>query len=374
MAALPKTKRQKKSRGIDNQPYTQFEKLPNDIVLEMIDYLDEKNIRRAFHRLNQRFSQLIDHYSGRSMTLSFFLTDSPKIEQHCHELIVPNKHRIRSLKFNHVDRLQTVLSRCTLDESFTRLQSISLYENNVKDLLTLLHKLPQLPRLEALQIKSDLSVLQKDALSDIYSIAFRCSLLIYLNIENSSNKIGAQTFGKINISIEQSNIEVLKCLHSIQLQQLQFLLEKTPKLRRLQVSQVQSDPNKIMELFMVPGLNQLSTLSIDCDYRRFDLLASRKIIAGVGATTKSLKLVFRLRNFIRDATEWNKLFNENLPHAEKFNITLRYDCGDLFGLGNGFRKFSMNLLKLSRWDKEPWNITFDAHMLHECAVVFELSK
>ena len=374
MAAHATTKRQKTSHRIDDQLYTQFEKLSNDIVLEILDYLDEKDVQRAFHSLNQRFSQLIDHYSGRSVSLSFLRTDSSKIEQYCHELILPNKNRIRSLKFNGVGRVRTVLSQCALDESFARLESISLYESDLQDSLTLLYTLPLLPRLKALQIKCDLSVPRNNALGDIYSIALRCFQLTLLAVENSSRTTDARSFERLNIGTEQSNIEVLKCLHSIQLQQLQCLLERTPKLRCLQVSQVQSDPNSTTKQFVVPELHQLSRLSIGCHCRWPDVDASRKVVAELGVTTRSLKLIFPVLKFIRDATGWNKLLNENLPQLDKFTIELRDEGSDLFGLGNEFRQFSMNLFMLTRWDKEPWSITFDAHMLRECAIVFELIK
>lgn len=374
MAAHVRTKRQKTSHKVDNQPYTQFENLSNDIVLEIVDYLDEKDVQRAFHSLNQRFSELIDHYSGRSVSLSFLRTDSSKIEQYCHELILPNKNRIRSLKFKWVGRVRTVLSQCALNESFAHLESISLYESDLRDSVTLLHTLPLLPRLKALQIKSDLSVLRNNDLGDIYSIALRCFHLTFLAVENSSRTTDARSFERLNISTEQSNIEVLKCLHSVQLQQCQSLLEKTPKLRCLQVSQVQSFPNSTTELFVAPELNQLSTLSIGCHCRWLDLQASRKVIAGLGVTTRSLKLIFSVLKFIKDAAEWNKLLNENLPQLDKFKIELRDEGSDLFGLGNDFRQFSMNLFMLTRWDAEPWSITFDAHMLRECAIVFELRK
>ena len=374
MAARPKAKRLKCCHMINNQSHTQFENLPNDIILEILDYLEEKDVQQTFHNLNQRFSQLIDHYSGRSVSLFFSSKDSSKIEQYCHELIIPNKNRIRSLKFNWVGRIPFVLSQCALDESFARLESISVYESELQDLLPLLHTLPLPPRLKALHIKSDLSVLRNNALSHIYSIALQCSALISLTVENSYRMTCDLSFEQLNTGIKQTNIEILKCLHSIQLSQLQFLLEKTPKLCRLQVSQVQSDPNRTTELFMVPALHQLSTLSIGCDCRCPDIYASRKVITELGTTTKSLKLIFRLLNFIKDATEWNKLLNENLPQLEKLKIRLYYECGDLFRLGNDFRQFSMNLFKLTRWDKEPWSITFETHMLGEDAIVFEFRK
>ncbi|CAM4832908.1 unnamed protein product [Rotaria magnacalcarata] len=372
MATFPKAKRLKSCHMINNKPHNQFESLPNDIILDILDYLDEKHVQQAFHGLNQRFSQLIDHYSGRSVSLSFSLEDSSKLEQYCNELIMPNRHRIRSLQFNCEGQIQTLLSQCVFDESFARVESISFFEHNLSDLLTLLHKLPLLPRIKALEMKSDLSRLRNNSLGDIYSMALQCSTLTSLTVEDSSRTIADRSFQRLNIDTRQSSIEVLKCLHPIQLPELQFLLEKMPKLRRLEVSKVQSDLNSVTELFVVPELHQFTTLSIGCSSPEFH--TSKKFIAGLGATIRSLKLMFPLVKFINNATEWNNLLNDNLPQLEKFIVELLYECAELFGLWNKFRQFSLNLLKLPRWDEGSWDITFNAHQLHENVIVFEFRK
>ncbi|CAF1621230.1 unnamed protein product [Rotaria magnacalcarata] len=217
MTAFPKEKRLKSCHIINNKLHNQFESLPNDIILDILDYPDEKHVQQAFHGLNQRFSKLIDHYSGRPVSLSFSWEDSSKFEQYCNELIIPNRDRIRSLQFNCEGQIQTVSSRCVFDESFARVESISFYEHNLSDLLTLLHKLSQLPRIKAIEMKSNLSRLRNNSQGDIHYIGLQCSTLTSLTVEDSSRMIADRSFQRLNIDSRQCSIEVLKCLHPFQL-------------------------------------------------------------------------------------------------------------------------------------------------------------
>ncbi|UJR19153.1 hypothetical protein I4U23_022283 [Adineta vaga] len=363
MITIRERKRLKSHHVINNQPYNQFENLSNDIIIEIFDYLDEHKIRKAFHGLNQRFSQLIDYCPTRSMSLAFIRHDNSKIEQYCNELILSNKSRIRSLKLSDVDLIEKLLSKCVLDESFIRLESISLYDYNLQNSLLQLHKLPIMPRLKVLKIRSNLSKLLSSALDDVYSVILQSSTLMSLTIENSYPSMEKRFLKRLNIGSGQTNIEVFTCFHPIQLSQLQLLLERMPKLRSLKINQVHSDSNSKTELFVTSELRQLTILSIECD--SIDLYTAQKLIVGFGATIKYLKLRVSLLKFINDESKWMKFLNENLPQLEKLKIQLPHDADELYGILNDFRKLLLNLLKMSKWNEELWDIIFNILMTED---------
>lgn len=162
---------------------------------------------------------------------------------------------------------------------------------------------------------------------------------------------------RLNIGSEPTNIEVFVCLHPIQLSQLQLLLERMAKLR--------SGSKSKSELFVAPELYQFTILSMTNEL--IDLDTFQKLITGFGFTIKSLKLTVELLQFINTTTKLIKFLDRNFPQLEKLKLQLPHSADDFYGKLNVSQASLLNLLKMSSWNEESWDI-----LLNPCNIQYNI--
>ena len=128
-----------------------IEKLSNELFYEIFEYLDGWDIYQAFSNLNNRFENLL-HNSQMPLKIKLSSKSSFAVQNCCKEMIVPNKHRIISMKILSGSTAKSFTKCLTLDSSFDYLQSLTVVGIQKMKLESLLEQLPSLPRLYALNI------------------------------------------------------------------------------------------------------------------------------------------------------------------------------------------------------------------------------
>lgn len=201
-----------------------MEDLSNELLYEVFDYLDGWNIYQAFGRLNNRFDNLL---SDPSLFLQIILLSGLKTnsEHYCREVIMPNQHRVRSLKIFDDCMMNQFLDYCEIDASFTCLESIVLNSISNQYIFMILPSLKSLPCLFALTI---------DYFGDfywdrpsLYRLIFDLPHLKYCRLELSEQE-GYEMIVPMPIDQKSSTIERLFIKHYCSFEEITSLLLHTP--------------------------------------------------------------------------------------------------------------------------------------------------
>ncbi|CAF4376153.1 unnamed protein product, partial [Adineta steineri] len=117
--------------------YTCLENLSNELLYEILEYIDAHDIYKSFSNLNNRLQNLIIS-SSLLLRIKLNLKSISLLEDRCEHVIIPNSHRILSLHL--IDELLTekFFDHCIIDSSFYRLESLTLNEIQIEKLLTIL--------------------------------------------------------------------------------------------------------------------------------------------------------------------------------------------------------------------------------------------
>ena len=158
-----------------NQSATSLENLSNELFYEIFDYLDGMYPYQAFSNLNHYFQQLI------SAPFVLFKIDSVRSSRQnksldqWKNLVNFNKHQIYSIDlggFSYDEEFST--SVFIFDSSFDHLESLHSHNFDLTTLLSILVKLPSLPRLFSLYISvEDVSF----NLAELYALIFKLPVL-----------------------------------------------------------------------------------------------------------------------------------------------------------------------------------------------------
>ena len=166
----------------------------------------------TFVNLNSRFNHLISH-SSLPLNLNFSLLSKATFKHRCETIVLPNIHRIISLRFSHYFLIEYFLNFFSLDSSYIRLQTLTFDDLKSENIVPILSTLTSLPHFSSLTLNATDKIHSRDI---VYSSLLFLPVLKYCKL--SLHTFDQYSRSSLNTHSECSPIE---------------LLVYTPQLRRL---------------------------------------------------------------------------------------------------------------------------------------------
>ena len=320
-----------------------MENLPNDLFYEIFEYLNGCDLIQAFSQLNQRFEYLIQ-YSSLPLAIEFTSKSQAKLEENCRNVIIPYKHRIRSLHLSGYDIAEKFFRTCTINDSFTRLESTILSEISRENTISALFYLKSLPKLSSLTIE-----LEDDYYPDgsiIVEFIFQLPTLKYLSITTNPWEFDIDIPRTINS--KPSPIERMILNVYFRVSELITIVQHTPKLKYLSCIRI-DDSVDINLNDQSPLLTQLTHLSIknfQADFTEFEYLMKR--------ISSQLQILYlkasNFRSFLSE-NRWRQLINKHMPVLREFHFGRPEEIDDE---GHDYDYFAPDIEVLKAFTSSFW--------------------
>jgi len=351
----------------DNQPIkklciqnsiSSFEDLSNELLYDVLDYFDLSEIFYSFHQLNQRIQNVIFN-SRLPLKCQRVETFDQLFDKFCRQMIIPNRHRILSLRLSNHFQCMKFFNIHPIDPSFEHLQSLTLHETTYNDILSLLPTLISLSKLTSLTIS--LPYLDIDP-NEIYQRILQLPVLKYNKLSISRSILEDMNF---NFSQQQiSSIEYLIINHLCTAHHLNEILLCTPKLRHLTCTNLyQVHRNSSINLL------HLKSLSIPVCYLPFEEF--KVLIQNVGYHVETLRFQFSSDLMYFDAKRWNTLIQQSMPNLRQFYLKYSDKITDMFQ----YKTYHSNLHRFISlfWIYKGWSYHIDMDFKHCLSITINYS-
>ncbi|CAF1175372.1 unnamed protein product [Adineta steineri] len=307
-----------------NTSYTCLENLSNEILYEILEYLDAYDLYKSFSNLNNRLQNLI---ISSPILLRINLDSKSKslLECRCQHVIIPNTHRILSLHLTDYwtdpSLVDTFFNHCIINSTFHRLESIILNGIKTEKLFATLFYLNTLPRLFSLTVS--IKVDDYYDFGNIYSLIFSLPTLKYNQLSTCTDDLQINIPDVINKKF--STIEYLGVNYFCTLNQLNSLLHYTPHLRRLFCHRViKSDEIFKNELSMkVPHLKYICVEELLASFDEFEVF-----IKEISSQLQVLNIGIPWDKAYLDGSRWERLIKKYMPELKKFYFNFVQDIGN----------------------------------------------
>ncbi|CAF4191090.1 unnamed protein product, partial [Adineta steineri] len=291
---------------------TCFEDLSNELIYEIFDLLDFHHVYQAFDSLNARFYNLVTN-STLPIEVNLSSISKSTFERYNKDIILPNKHRIRSLHLSNPCLYDDISSPIHILSQFLHLKTLSLNNIESKHLEYLLPTLVSLPRLSSLSITSIDIIINRTA---IYSQIIRLPALKYCSLSLKGSHYSEVSLPTLD---KYSTIEHLIIKHGISTNELYNLLSYIPHLRRLYVSYILNSWTTYMKPspFVSPYLTHVS---LDLSSISFDVF--EEMVIDIFHVVHVLRIFIRNNNdqMYTDANRWEQLILSHMRNLRIFDI------------------------------------------------------
>lgn len=327
-----------------------FEDLPNEVIDEILGYLDTDQIYEAFSHLNQRFDHLLT-YSPLSIRIDLSPMSKSTFLQYHQKIIGPNRHRIASLRLSDVFTVDLVFSSSRYIKEFLRLETLIL-ENIDSNFFqnTLFDHLTSLLTLRSLVLVLNGPISNKTA---FYRGIFRLPVLKYCKL---SFEATLQSNSLCRATNESSSIEHLLIENDANLDELYSVSSYLPQLRRLSWHKL-SALNHQQAIVERMELKHLTHLTLELRYANFNQFET--MIIPLFPHLEVLHISTSFNREYLDEDRWERLISCSMPHLRIFDLEHRdhsYIANDV----------SLTCIRLNRiftspfWREHQWSFT------HQC--------
>jgi hypothetical protein len=237
--------------------------------------------------------------------------------KHCYkQVIIPNKHRLISFRIQHPRLVEQFFTHYTINSSFNRLESITLYGISAHKLISILVYFTSLLQLFALTIELSNDNNPYNHLDEIYRSIFRLPSLKYNSVILSQvNRLNA--FRGLPIHDRCITIKYLFMNHSCTVHDLTAVLSCTPQLSSLTCRNlIESNDNVESEVSIT--LPNLTYIYIESCYLAFDEF--QKLMEKICSQLKILRIgKFYSRLYI-GPERWQQLILDNMSQLRRFDL------------------------------------------------------
>lgn len=323
---------------------TRFEDLSNELFYEIFDFLDGGCIIEIFSNLNTRFNKLIVH-SSLPLKLNFSLLSKTTFQYQCNSILIPNIHRITSLRFSHHLIIDHFFTECRIDSSFIRLQTLALYNSKSDDLIPIINSLATLPRLCSLTITT---IERVRSPNDVYCSILR---LPYLNYCKLSFGLLDPHYDFPLHSSECSPIENLIINEKCYLDRLNDFLLHMPNLKHLSCEI--STLNTAQVHLSVISLNLIS-ICLKLENTSFDEF--QWLISGFSHQLRVLRLSTEHDLEFLNADRWQQFILGQMPYLNRFDLQHQLVIDESI---EGYQMYHslINKFRSSFWTDRNWFFT-----------------
>ncbi|CAF3979001.1 unnamed protein product [Rotaria sp. Silwood1] len=347
----------------DKELVSCFENLSNELIYEILDYLDGYKLYKAFSNLNNRFEALIKCSSYR-LKVDLRFQPEPILEYWSICIILPNKHRIISLSLDNILVHNSYLTLFNINSSFSQLQSLTLGSIMSEELIPLLISLNSLPHLSSLYISYCKDVRQ---VSNIYQRIFNLPMLKYYKFSFFDPEWRITL--SITINEQFSGIKYLVIDHFCTLDEIITILLCTPQLCRLTCKQV-DESKKIIVIDALKTIFSLTRISISKCYANCDEL--EMFLINISPQLQVLRInTFRDVTYL-DANRWERIISQHLLYLNIFEF--QYEESIYGELEVTDYHESLNKFNSLFWIKRKWffKISIDTHNWNTNFIVYSI--
>ena len=259
------------------------------------------------------------------ITYEFDVDTELKMVKYYEEYIYPYRDKVIALHLYETFIINKFFSICTIDSSFTNLQSIIVNDISSLKFAVLLFYFRNLPCLYSLTIV--INETDEDEIGDIYRMTFQLSALKYFKFEISNRLTHYLDLPKATPT-EQSSIEYLSIRHHLTIDDLSDLLTYTPHLKHLNcMTCVQSNS---LDLITNPiPLKDLVHVSLSIDQISFNIF--EQFLLQIGSQLRVLSLAVYQSDFnYLDPIRWENLILKRMPHLQRFRFHFNEKNDDEF--------------------------------------------
>ncbi len=332
---------------------TCIENLSNELIYEIFDYLDAREIFNIFSNLNLRFENLLIH-SNLPLKIHHSTQLKQSFELICLRMIIPNKHRILSFHISDRPEFIKFFTLHTIDSSFHRLESLVLHGIKSNEIISFLPSLTILPRLFSLKISLD------GALNDpneTYRLIFRLPMLKYNQL--SAIKLALQDSMSMTANEQFDSMEQLVIDHPCTLHGLNNILSYTPKLRRLTCKNLFRF-NLYFQTEIPLRIFNLTHCSIRICYLKFDEFEI--FIKKISSQLRLLHLTSSLDITYLNADRWERLISQHMPYLHTFQLKHSDVISGCFKV-QSYHSF-INRFTSSFWIEKGWLLDIQTDLNH----------
>ncbi|CAF0930697.1 unnamed protein product, partial [Adineta steineri] len=328
-----------------HQSVSSFEDLSNEIICEIFEYFDFDYIYEIFSNFNQRFVNLIIN-SNLPIKINILSVSKPNFERYYTDIIIPNRHRIKSLRITNIFAVNTILSPQDNISKLTRLETLIL-TNISSSYLRNLQYLINLPKLSSLTIIY--KGYTKFNRAKIYHQIFQLPVLKYSNVllgVESTPIVSSLSFA----TNKYSSIEHLVIKNHIELDKLYIILSHVPQIRRLSISML-PEPKKKRNITFSITLNNLTYISLKFQsfhFHDFELLAKDLLY-----NLQVLRLYTSKEITYLDANRWKNLILSHIPNLTIFDFQYMYFADYEDNMISSYENLIKNFTT-SFWTERQW--------------------
>ncbi|CAF1042842.1 unnamed protein product [Didymodactylos carnosus] len=307
---------------------TQFEYLPNELIINLFDYLDDYDRYVSFGDLNQRFDQLLFCVTRSSwFTINFSNLQQSKFHNVC-KFIKPQDIRSLTLSnYRHsilINQIPLFFNTYFQLDQLTYLQRLYLFDIDESQCQSFLPNLELLQHLSHLTFKF-LTISRPAGI--LYNLSTR-----FLSLKTIKTLKFLSDEGKIAFVMDKStpaivinHIQYLKINLSLDIESLNQLLVHLPHLKSLNIKLTKETKNPVNHMYDTPLTTCIETdiiiLTIElCSYTAITFDDIQECV----------KSVPKLKNFIItgivtdrqffDGQRWKQLIDTRLPNLEQFQF------------------------------------------------------
>ncbi|CAF1365485.1 unnamed protein product [Rotaria sordida] len=307
-----------KSKKFCNSWISCFEDLSNDLFCEIFDYFNGYELFESFSNLNFRFEKIL-HSSSVLLKNRFYLFGNDGMMNTFKDYMLTNHHQIFSISIKFLLEKSSFFSSFLFDSSFDHLQSITFEDIQSNTIIPILNNLFFLPKLYSLTIKTSII---KEEMNEIYRLIFVLPKLKYSRI-CLSNNFHSLTYSMVEKN-ELSSIEYLVLDHYCSLNELEFLISFTPKLRRLTAHKIETK-NFNAKVSSIE-LNNLKSLYLNVFQTTFNQLEI--FLSKINSNLNLLTIAGSNDIAYLDAYRWEHLILNSFPQLEKFYLIYNDQLND----------------------------------------------
>lgn len=288
-----------------------MEDLCNELFYEIFTYLDVYHIYKSFYGLNQRLESLLTN-STVPLTINLSLISKSAFQYYHRQILMPNKHRMTTLRLSHVFIPDLIFSPVRTASDFARLETFIFDHGKSKYLPNILHHLSSLLHLTSIVI---IPIDHISKSEELYRAIFRLPVLKYCKISlGARSKLSSPPL----ISNVTSSIEHLVLDDHFDLHQLDVIFSCVPHLRRLSVQSLsQSNLNLPGNLFAstIDNLREFSVDRMSIPFHQFEQISN-----SLFTQLEVLHLSINNDREYLDAKQWERVISFGMPKLRIFDF------------------------------------------------------
>ena len=318
-----------------------FEWLPNEIILDIFEYVDGINLLRGFSELNSRLNKLLNIFF-QSYHLDFRSISKNTFNIICQKYLPLILNKTISIHLSDDDETPNLPEIfLSYHFQFLHLQSLSLY--SIRSIEILNQIILQCHHIKQLKI---IQCFFNNEENDLFNNIWNLSKLIDCQIDDMLSKgICFSKLSNVSYSIKYLSIKNITC----DFRSLSYVFQHTPCLRRLSTTIKCTEKNEKLPI-IVPHLSKL-TLSFH---------GSLSMMINLFTQIINLQyLTLRTSYLLLDGNEWENLLINYLPNLKVFQFKMDFQFPENTNLEDQVDEL-LNTFQTDYWiKKHQWFVRCD---------------